>query len=185
MTHTSTDQCTACYGSGTGENGFDCLRCAGDGWVFAEPARPAVAHTSTEQPEALREYDVCVIFDASRNVTVLARTPEEAAELAEDEVHGAQHLCCQCSGQLDTGDAIGSHVYEGDTEVLDSTAAGELRIELAAAKARIAELEASKARVPIECVVPPQINQTLNRRMYATGWADCLRAHGITQEKQG
>lgn len=54
MTHTSTDQrrekCTVCNGSGTGENGFDCLHCDGDGWVLAEPAQPAAAYTSTEQP---------------------------------------------------------------------------------------------------------------------------------------
>jgi hypothetical protein len=58
--------------------------------------------------------------------------------------------------------------------------------ELRRLHARVQELEASQAqRMPVQCVVPPQINQMLNRRMYATGWADCLRAHGITQEKQG
>lgn len=101
--------------------------------------------TSTEMQE-LRKYEVCVIFDASRNVTVHAKNPQEAADLAEDEAHGSQHLCNQCSATLDTGDAIGAHVYEGDKEVLDSTAAGELRVELEAAKARIKELEASQAQ---------------------------------------
>ena len=151
-----------------------------------------MTHTSTEQAEALREYNVCVIFDASRNVTVMARTPEEAAELAEDEAHGAQHLCCQCSGALDTGDAIGSHVYEGDNEVLDSTTAGELRIELAAAKARIAELEASQAqREPLDAYSLRAIFKKLNANHDEEGWnfGDLVREveayHGITQEKQG
>ena len=50
MTHTSTEQtrkkCTKCNGTGSGKDGWDCLNCSGDGWVFAEPA---AARTSTEQ----------------------------------------------------------------------------------------------------------------------------------------
>lgn len=182
MTHTSTEQdrkkCTACNGAGGGKDGWDCLTCSGDGWVFAEPT---ATHTSTEQPEALREYEVCVIFDVSRNVTVLATSPEQAVELAEDGAYGSQNLCNKCSDHLDTGDIAGSHVYEGGKQVLESTAAGELRLELSAAKARIAELEASQARVRAIAV-----SALLTGSRDRQDWIDDMnRIEAIAQGKQG
>mgnify|MGYP000042920655 CR=1 FL=1 len=69
------------------------------------------------------KYNCTVIFDASSTVTVEADTPEEAAEIAQDQAEGNQHLCHQCSDTLETGDAIGVHVYdEACTEhLLDTT----------------------------------------------------------------
>lgn len=89
----------------------------------------------------IKKYDVCVIFDASRNVVVEARSALEAVELAEDEVEGLQRLCNHCSGNLDTGDVIGSHVWLGDEQLLDTTRAGDLEVQLSVANIRIAELK--------------------------------------------
>lgn len=71
----------------------------------------------------MNKYNCTVIFDASSTVIVEAETPEEAAQIAEDEASGNQHLCHQCANTLETGDAIGVHVYdEACTEhLLDTT----------------------------------------------------------------
>ena len=88
------------------------------------------------------KYQVCVLFDASVNVTVRAATPEAAAEEAAEQTDGAQHLCHQCSRDLDTADSYGVHVYQNDKLVLDTTRAGELEDENKVLTARVAELEA-------------------------------------------
>lgn len=69
------------------------------------------------------KYNCAVIFDASSTVIVEAVTPEEAAEIAQDQAEGNQHLCHQCSDTLETGDAIGVHVYDEacTKQLLDTT----------------------------------------------------------------
>lgn len=76
-------------------------------------------------------YEVCVVVDASVTVDIDADTPEEATELAEDQVlrKGYASLCHQCSRNLNMGDPIGAVVSDGTGELLDSTLAGTLRAE--------------------------------------------------------
>ena len=71
----------------------------------------------------MSKYYCTVIFDASSTVVVEADTPEEAAEIAEDETSGNQHLCHQCANTLETGDSIGVHVHneECTEQLLDTT----------------------------------------------------------------
>jgi hypothetical protein len=71
----------------------------------------------------MSKYYCTVIFDASSTVVVEADTPEEAAEIAEDETSGNQHLCHQCANTLQTGDSIGVHVHneECTEQLLDTT----------------------------------------------------------------
>ena len=71
----------------------------------------------------MTKYYCNVIFDASSTVVVEADTPEEAAEIAEDETSGNQHLCHQCSNTLETGDSIGVYVHneECTEQLLDTT----------------------------------------------------------------
>jgi hypothetical protein len=71
------------------------------------------------------KYECTVLFDASTGVDVEADTPEAAAQAAEDEVEGRQHLCHQCSNSLDTGDSIGTLVYANDELVLDTSFAAD------------------------------------------------------------
>lgn len=75
-----------------------------------------------------------MIFDASRTVNVKAPTADDAAERALDLAEGSQHLCHQCSSELETGDSVGCHVYRGDKLALDTTRAGELQGEADALK---------------------------------------------------
>ena len=89
----------------------------------------------------MNDYNVTVIFDASTNTTVKADSPQEAAEAAEDKMHGRQHLCHQCAHELDTGDATGCHVYVGDKLVLDTTRAGELEEEVKQLEAEVLRLK--------------------------------------------
>ena len=71
----------------------------------------------------MQKYNCTVIFDASSSVTVEAKTPEDAANLAEEKTAGHQSLCHQCADTLETGDAIGVIVYDetAQKEVLDTT----------------------------------------------------------------
>ena len=71
----------------------------------------------------MNKYNCTVIFDASSTVFVEAKTPEEAAQIAEDKTYGNQHLCHQCADTLETGDCIGVHVYDEDftQQLLDTT----------------------------------------------------------------
>lgn len=73
------------------------------------------------------KYNCTVIFDASSTINVKADSPEEAAMLAEDMTSGNQTLCHQCSNTLETGDAIGVHVYDEDSteHFLDTTHRGQ------------------------------------------------------------
>lgn len=96
--------------------------------------------TSQTNAQRLAEYEVTVLFDASSTVTVMAESPEDAAEKAEDLTSGNQHLCHQCSNTLETGDAIGCLVYEG----------GELVAETDWKSKRITDLEADNAQLRAE-----------------------------------
>ena len=71
----------------------------------------------------MNKYNCTVIFDASSTVFIEAKTPEEAAQIAEDKTAGNQHLCHQCADTLETGDCIGVHVYDEDftQQLLDTT----------------------------------------------------------------
>lgn len=84
------------------------------------------------------KYAVTVLFDASRDITVEADSPEEAEQKAYDEV-GSATLCNQCSHEVEMGDALGTHVYEDEgsgPQVLNTTYHAQ----------RIAALEAEVAR---------------------------------------
>lgn len=70
----------------------------------------------------MTKFYCTVIYDASANVSVDAETPEDAAVVAENEKEGCQHLCNQCSNQIDTGGALGVLVYnEEATQLLLDT----------------------------------------------------------------
>ncbi|SFX57428.1 hypothetical protein, partial [Azotobacter vinelandii] len=64
-------------------------------------------------------------------------TPEEAADLAMDELGGVS-VCHHCAGKMDVGDVYAARVYEGNEEVLDTDWTAQ---QLAVAKKRIEELE--------------------------------------------
>lgn len=68
----------------------------------------------------MSKYYCTVLFDASKNVEVEASTPEEAANIAEEKV-GHASLCHQCSRELDVGDPLGVHVWDGAEQRFDST----------------------------------------------------------------
>jgi len=105
---------------------------------------------SSEAAESAKAqvYEVTVLFDASSSVKVSAHSPEEAAHLAEDEANGRQHLCHQCSDEIETGDIIGSIVYCEGERVAETTWSAERIASLEAERdtqaARIAELEAER-----------------------------------------
>lgn len=67
-----------------------------------------------------KTYSVTVLIDASKGRDVEADSPEEAADEALEQI-GTPALCHQCSGEIETGDPIGAHVYDGDKLVLDTT----------------------------------------------------------------
>ena len=98
------------------------------------------------------EYECTVIFGASAGVTIEADSPEEAADLAEQELAGVAGLCHECSSHLETGDAVGVLVYLGNEMVADTTMHGSAEAELKVAKARIAQLEARKPLTEVEII---------------------------------
>ena len=73
--------------------------------------------------EDLKEYEVTILIDASNSVSVRARTPEEAAELAEDMEEASVTLCHACAKTIEIADAVGCHVYDvaEDKMVLDTS----------------------------------------------------------------
>lgn len=70
----------------------------------------------------VKTYECTVLIDASSSANVKAKSPEEAAELAENEVveRGAGSLCHQCSNHTEVGDVYAVVVYENGEEVLDT-----------------------------------------------------------------
>ena len=60
----------------------------------------------------LKDYNVVILIDASNSVSVRARTPEEAAELAEDMEEASVTLCHACARTIEIADAVGCHVYD-------------------------------------------------------------------------
>lgn len=71
-----------------------------------------------------KTYAVTVLIDASKSLDVEADSPDEAAFKATEQV-GIPSLCHQCSGEIETGDPTGAHVYDGDTLVLDTSYGAE------------------------------------------------------------
>ena len=59
-----------------------------------------------------REYSVVVLIDAMNTVKVVATSPEEAAEMAEDMDEANVTLCHSCSRLVEVADPIGCHVYD-------------------------------------------------------------------------
>lgn len=92
------------------------------------------------------KYNCTVIFDASSTINVKADSPEEAAMLAEDMTSGNQTLCHQCSNTLETGDAIGVHVYDEDSteHFLDTTHRGQPAAQFAGSYGIIDESAAKR-----------------------------------------
>lgn len=67
-----------------------------------------------------KTYSVTVLIDASKSFDVKADSPKQAEQKALDDM-GSVSICHQCSKEIETGDPIGAHVYDGDKLVLDTT----------------------------------------------------------------
>ena len=125
------------------------------------------------------KYQCTVIFDASASIEVEAATPEEAAEIAEDETSGYQSLCHQCANTLETGDAVGVLVYneESTDQLLDTT-----RKPQPAQRKPLTDGQINKAAMKLaECMdypwaqMPEQGKQSMREHAKAIAEA----AHGI------
>lgn len=79
-----------------------------------------------------QQYECTVLIDASNGQTVMAESPQEAAELACDAAveEGAGSLCHYCSKHTEAGDVYGVVVYQDGKQVLDTTYATERENDL-------------------------------------------------------
>lgn len=127
------------------------------------------------------EYEVTVLFDASSRVTVMAESPEDAADKAEYLTSGNQHLCLQCSNTLETGDAIGCLVYKGDELVAETDWKSQRITGLETANAQLrAELEAVRRAARRVCDLDPHESSTTewNAALMELDTAQAERAEG-------
>lgn len=70
----------------------------------------------------MSEYECTVLVDASRGFTVKAGSPEEAADLAQDQYYqGETGICHQCSRNIDLGEPYAVLVYGDGEMVLDTS----------------------------------------------------------------
>lgn len=99
--------------------------------------------TAQTQPEAPKTYDVTLIFDASKSVSVQATSVEEAIYLASDKVD-TPSLCHHCSYEIDFGYCTHEIVYLDGEEVEDTDYRVKTISEL---KERIAQIEAENQQL--------------------------------------
>ena len=93
-----------------------------------------------------KQYEVTVLYDAAKSVTVEAESPDEAEDLAYDEAGSHVTLCHQCADEVEVGDSLGVFVYCDGDLVSDTTSHGQASAALKVALARVAELEAALAK---------------------------------------
>lgn len=199
MTHTSTEHqrenCTACNATGSGSDGWDCLRCDGDGWVFVYPKHGAEpTKTSTEQPELPEALRLAEMLTSGSAMIPEIDLPEAAAELRRlharvQELEASQAQRVPLSEHKQALDLLAG-LHPGITIDGPPMAVAELIFDAVQADQRALKDEIAKQERNLDWM-----RKELAKR--ATKAKDCQRPEciargcfgccmkGITQEKQG